>query len=97
MRNAQLARAVTGTSRRQPMLLDYLMEHDFLPQDEGAWFDRDTGHGTIRLTCPAGDDTELIVLTPAGACQYTARFGMNTPSAVIIAALQAAGAAILTC
>jgi hypothetical protein len=37
------------------------------------------------------------VLTPAGACQYTVRFGMDTPSAVIIAALQAAKSAALTC
>jgi hypothetical protein len=88
---------VTSTSHRPPTLLDYLLEHDFLPQDEGAWFDHDTRHGIIRLACPAGDDSELIVLTPAGACQYTVRFGMNTPSAVIIAALQAAESAILIC
>ena len=88
---------MSSTRHRPLTLLDYLMEHDFLPQDEGAWFDHDTGHGTIRLASPAGDDTELIVLTPAGACQYTVRFGMNTPSTVIIAAVQAARSAILTC
>jgi len=81
---------MTGTSDQPTTLLDYLMEHDFLPQDEGAWFDHPTGHGTIRLAYAENNDTELIALTPAGACRFTVRFDMNTPSAVIIAALTAA-------
>ena len=35
-----------SASSRPPTLLDYLLELDFLPQNEGAWFDRATAGRT---------------------------------------------------
>ncbi|MGO8896274.1 MAG: hypothetical protein ACLP8X_34300 [Streptosporangiaceae bacterium] len=42
------------SSSRPPTLLEYLIEHDFVPAAEGTWFDHDTGDGTSESsTSPA--------------------------------------------
>jgi hypothetical protein len=79
-----------SASSRPPKLLDYLMEHDFLPQNEGAWFDRATADRIIRVVDEHGEETYLIALTPRGACLYKDYFSPGTPHGVIIAAIEAA-------
>ena len=75
---------------RPPTVLEYLIEEDFLPQREGAWFDRHAGQAVIRVVCEPGAEAELICLAPAGVCQYEIAFSPGTPHAVIIAAVKAA-------
>ena len=72
------------------VLLDYLLEHDFLPQSEGEWFDRRDGARIVRVVCDAEEEAQLIALTPRGVCLYKAMFTMGTPNAVIIAAIDTA-------
>jgi len=57
-----------------------------------TWAGDVTGHATIRLAYAGNNDTELIALTPAGACRFSVRLGVTTPSAVIIAVLTAPAA-----
>lgn len=79
-----------GKSRRQhPTLLEYLIEHDFLPRSEGAWFDRETSGHLVRVVYERDGDCEVIALTPRGVCLYKAMFGRGTPPAVIIVATEA--------
>jgi hypothetical protein len=79
-----------SSKSRPPTVLEYLIEQDFAPQSEGAWFDRDTGQGTIiRVVCDAAAETQLISLTPRCVCRYTIVFSPGAPDAVIIAALKA--------
>jgi hypothetical protein len=75
---------------RPPTLPEYLIDQDFLPQSEGAWFDRATGHAIIRVVCGPEEETQLIALAPHGASLYKAMFYAGTPDAVIIAAVEAA-------
>lgn len=81
---------MTASSGQPPALPAYLASHRFGPHAGHAWFDRDTGHGIIRVVCEPGEDTQLICLTPAGVCRYKALFSPGTPHTVIIAALEAA-------
>ena len=81
---------MSSSNRRLPTLLEYLIEHDFVPQAEGTWFDHDTGDGIIRVVCEPGEETQLISLSPAAGCRYKAMFYAGTPDAVIIAAVRAA-------
>jgi hypothetical protein len=55
-----------SASSRPPTLLDYLLELDFLPQNEGAWFDRATAGRIIRVVDLDGEETYLIALTLSG-------------------------------
>lgn len=75
---------------RPPALPEYLIERDFLPQAEGAWFDRAAERVVIRVVCEPGEETQLIALGPHSACLYKAMFYVGTPDAVIIAAVEAA-------
>jgi len=75
---------------RPPTVLEYLIEQGFLPQREGAWFDRHVGPAVIRVVCRPGEETELICLGPVGVCQYRIAFSPGTPHAVTIAAVKAA-------
>ena len=81
---------MSSSNRRPPTLLEYLIEHDFVPQAEGTWFDHDTGDGIIRVVHQPGEETQLISLSPAVGCRYKAMFYAGTPDAVIIAAARAA-------
>lgn len=81
---------MSSSNRRPPTLLEYLIDHDFVPQAEGTWFDHDTGDGIIRVVCEPGEETQLISLSPAVGCRYKAMFYVGTPDAVIIAAVRAA-------
>jgi hypothetical protein len=80
---------MTSTSR-PPTLLEHLIEHDFTPVAEGAWFDHDTGEHIIRVVHQPREETQLIALAPHGACLYQASFDGETPDAVITAAVEAA-------
>ena len=80
---------MSSSNRRPPTLLEYLIEHDFVPQAEGTWFDHDTGDGVIRVVHQPGEETQLISLSPAVGCRYKAMFYAGTPDAVIIAAVRA--------
>jgi hypothetical protein len=75
---------------RPPTVLEYLIEQDFVPQQEGAWFDRHIGQAVIRVVYQPGEETELICLAPAGVGQYKIAFAPGTPHAVTIAAVKAA-------
>jgi hypothetical protein len=79
-----------SSNRRRPTLLEYLIEHDFRPQAEGAWFDHHTVDGTTRVVHEPGEETQLISLTPAIGCRFKVMFYAGTPDAVIIAAVRAA-------
>lgn len=79
-----------STSSRRPTLLEYLLEHDFLPQNEGAWFDRAAADRIIRVVDEHGEETCLIALAPAGVCLFKDYFSPGTPPGVIIAAIEAA-------
>ena len=81
---------MSSSSRRSPALLEYLIEHDFVPVAEGTWFDHHTGNAIIRVVCEPGEPTGLICLAPSSACLYQAAFSLGTPDAVIIAAAEAA-------
>ena len=81
---------MSSSNRRPPTLLEYLIEHDFVPQAEGTWFDHDTEDGIIRVVHQPGEETQLISLSPAVGCRYKAMFYVGTPDAVIIAAVRAA-------
>jgi hypothetical protein len=78
------------SSRRPVTLLEYLLEADFLPQNEGAWFDRRAGDQVVRVVCGPGGENQLIALTPRGARLYQAAFSPGTPLPVITAAADAA-------
>ena len=80
---------MSGMSR-PPAVLEYLIEQGFLPQQEGAWFDRRIGQAVIRVVCEPGVETVLICLAPAGVCQYKIAFSPGTSHAVTIAAAKAA-------
>lgn len=83
-----------SASSRSPKLLEYLLEHDFLPQNEGAWFDRADADRIIRVVDEhGGGETYLIALTPRGVCLYKDYFSPGTPRGVIIAAIEAVLAA----
>ena len=77
-------------NRRPPTLLEYLIEHDFVPVAEGTWFDHRTGDGIIRVVHQPGEEAQLISLTPAIACRVKVMFHAGTPDAVVIAAVRAA-------
>ena len=78
------------SSSRPPTLLEYLIEHDFVPAAEGTWFDYDTGDGIIRVVYQPGEETQLISLTSAIGCRFKVMFYVGTPDAVIIVAVRAA-------
>ena len=79
-----------SSNRRPPTLLEYLIEHDFVPQAEGTWFDHRTRDGIIRVVCQPGEEAQLISLTPAIVCRFKVMFYVGTPDTVIIAAVRAA-------
>ena len=69
----------------------YLERRGFTPNPGNpTWLDRATGHAVIRIVCQPGEETQLIALTPRGACLYKAMFYAGTPDAVINAAVEAA-------
>jgi hypothetical protein len=80
------------TSSRQPADLGrYLGRRGFRPHPgHGTWLDRGVGQHLIRVVRGPGEHTELISLTPRGACPYKAAFSPGTPGTVIIAAAEAA-------
>lgn len=81
---------MTSSSGQPSALAGYLADHGFLPDGgDGTWYDRDTGHGIIRVVCELGEETQLISLAPASVCRYKVLFSPGTPPAVIIAALEA--------
>ena len=55
---------------RSQTILEYLIEQAFVPQQEGAWYDRHIGQAVIRVVCQPSEETELICLAPPGVCQY---------------------------
>lgn len=78
----------------QPQALgQYLAAHGFTARAaRPGWHERASGQygqRTIRVV-DEGDGPELHVLTPRGACYYSARFTAGTPVPVIIAAIAAA-------
>jgi hypothetical protein len=71
-------------------MLQYLMEQDFMPQDEGAWFDRREGNRITRVVWDGEEESQVIALTPRGVCLYKAMFSPGTPDSVITAVIEAA-------
>lgn len=78
-----------GVSPRFTML-DYLMELDFMPQDEGAWFDRRGGSRITRVVWDGEEETQVIALTLRGVGLYKAVLSPGTPEPVITAVIEAA-------
>lgn len=78
-----------GSSPRFTML-DYLMELGFMPQDEGAWFDRREGSRITRVVWDGEEETQVIALTSRGVCLYKAMFSPGAPEPVITAVIEAA-------
>lgn len=83
---------MTSNSSRQPSELDrYLARRGFTSRaGNSTWLDRDTGQQIIRVVRQPGEQTELISLTPHSACLYHVAFSLETPDAVINAAVEAA-------
>lgn len=77
------------TGSRLPMP-QYLLEHDFMPHREGAWFDRREGNRITRVVWDGEEDSQVIALTSRGVCLYKALFSPGTPEPVIIAVIEAA-------
>ena len=55
-----------------------------------TWLDRDSGQYVIRVVREPEQQTRLICLAPRSACVYQSIFSLDTPDAVIIAAVEAA-------
>ncbi len=47
---------MSSSNRRPPTLLEYLIEHHFVPQAEDTWFDHDTDDGIIRVVHQPGEE-----------------------------------------